>query len=164
MIVGIDPGIQGAAAVLCPESAAGPAYIAEAIDLPTYWEADRKRRMIDGPRLYRWLNKIDASLIVIEQVGPMPADGRIAAFRFGMAVGIIHTVCRMTDIEIEYVTPQVWKDYFQLLKADKDASRRKALKLFPGAEPMLTYKMHHNRAEAMLIARWATRPVIGRDW
>ena len=162
MIIGIDPGVSGAAAALCPAREGTPPYIYEAIDLPT--RSDGMRRRLDPSQLASWIYDIKPSRIIIEAVGPMPSDGRVAAFRFGEAVGTIHTICRMMKIEPELVSPLVWKGYYLLIQADKEASRRKALRLFPAAHRMLDRKKDHNRAEAMLIARWAARPLIGRDW
>jgi crossover junction endodeoxyribonuclease RuvC len=162
VIVGIDPGISGAAAALYPATKDHPSSICEAIDLPT--RQDGRRRRIDELRLADWIRQINPSRIVIEAVGPMPSDGRIAAFRFGMSVGVIHTVCHMLGFEPELVQPLVWKSYYLLLDSDKEASRKKALRILPSARPFLPYKKDHNRAEAILIARWADRPPIGRDW
>jgi hypothetical protein len=162
VIIGIDPGVSGAAAALSPATKDYPSSILEAIDLPT--RSDGRRRQIDAQRLALWVEQINPARIIIEAVGPMPSDGVLAAFRFGMAVGTIHAVCRLMDIEPELVSPQEWKSYYLLLHSDKEASRKKALRLFPTARSLLGYKKDHNRAEAMLIARWADRPPIGRDW
>ena len=58
---------------------------------------------------------------------------------------------------VQYVPPATWKKHFGLLKQDKGASLELARKLFP--EAPLSRKKDHNRAEALLIARygWATR-------
>ena len=159
VIVGVDPGLSGAAAALRTDD---PVRIVEAIDLPT--RVVGLRRRLDVSQLASWISEMKPSRIIIEAVGPMPSDGRVAAFRFGEAVGTIHTICRMISVEPELVSPLVWKGYYLLVQADKEASRRKALKLFPAARFMLDRKKDHNRAEAMLIARWGARPLIGRDW
>ena len=49
---------------------------------------------------------------------------------------------------------QRWKKYFGLVKTDKEASRQKALELFPAAARFLSLKKHHGRAEAILIAHY----------
>ena len=151
---------SGAAAALCPAREGTPPYIYEAIDLPTRSDGMRRRRSVAVGELdirYQALSHYHRS------VGPIPSDGRVAAFRFGEAVGTIHTICRMMKIEPELVSPLVWKGYYLLIQADKEASRRKALRLFRQPTDAGSQE-DHNRAEAMLIARWAARPLIGRDW
>lgn len=157
MIVGIDPGISGGAAAL-----SGCTFI-DVIDLPTIKAG--KKREIDVIRLYRWLYHIKPHRIVLENVHSMPRDGVVAAFGFGVSVGMIKAMCRMwTDTAVEYVEPIVWKEYFDLIGGDKEASRLRALQIFPEAADFLERKRDHQRAEAMLIAAWAVRPPIGRDW
>lgn len=55
------------------------------------------------------------------------------------------------------VTPQAWKKMFGLLGKDKEASRLKAIELFPHYEQFLSRKKDHDRAEAILIAEYARR-------
>jgi Holliday junction resolvasome RuvABC endonuclease subunit len=159
MLIGVDPGINGAAAALCPKRG-----IVDAIDLPTI--DDGKRREVDPWKLGQWMTVWHPKRIVIENVHSMPREGVVSAFRFGMAVGAIRTVARvLLRAEPEYVEPMVWKAYFKLIGGDKEASRQLAMTLFPNpGYHLLTRKKDHQRAEAMLIAWWAVRPPIGRNW
>lgn len=156
MIVGIDPGIRGAAAALNGDS------FVDVIDLPTIQVG--KRAEIDTTKFYRWLNKVRPRKIVIEHVHSMPREGAVGAFRFGVAVGMLRALSQVTVHEVEMVEPHVWKRYFDLLHADKDESRQLAIVLWPEHAGELKRMMDHQRAEAMLIARWGLRPPIGRDW
>ena len=51
-----------------------------------------------------------------------------------------------------YHSPSVWKRRYGLLGRPKDASRTRALELFPAAAGWLTRKLDHGRAEALLLA------------
>jgi len=65
---------------------------------------------------------------------------------------------------VELVKPALWREYFDLLGRDKEASRMLAQRLFPAMSDKLTRQMDHNRAEAMLIAWFGARPPIGKNW
>lgn len=157
MIVAVDPGITGSAAALCPKRG-----FVDVIDLPT--SPAGKRREIDVIVFHRWLNRVRPHRIVMENVHSMPNQGVSSTFSFGVAVGMLKGMCLLwTGRGLELVEPQVWKAYFQL-GPDKEESRQLALKLFPETAHYLARKLDHNRAEAELIAWWAVRPPVGRNW
>ncbi len=170
MIVGIDVGINGAAAAFCPADTEGPEFISDAIDLPTM--PDGTKNQIHELSLCRWLQAVGATHAVIENVRAMPSIpgndavrrsmGAASAFRFGVAAGQLRAVVRMFGIEPEFVEPSVWKRHFRLKGPDKEQSRQLALELWPLSGYLLRRKMDHQRAEAMLIAKWGARPIIGR--
>ena len=158
MIVGIDPGIKGAAAVIDNDG-----KMADVIDLPIRATCDRPE--IDVVALSHWLRRqVKPRRIIIEDVHSMPHDGHVGAFRFGVSVGMIRAICKLVTENVELVAPPVWKEYFDLFGQDKEASRLLAIRLFPGMFDKLKRKMDHNRAEAMLIAFWSVRPPIGKNW
>ena len=158
IIIAIDPGIDGAAAAL--DDSCG--LFQDVIDLPT--RVVGKRREIDVRLLSAWIYHLMPRRIVIEEAHSMPRDGRVGSFRFGVTYGMIKAVSVMSSGEIEFVAPQTWKAYFQLISEDKAASRGLALRLWPDQEHVLTRVKDHNRAEAMLVAWWSIRPPIGRNW
>ena len=159
MIVGIDPGINGAAAVIDNKG-----HMANVVDIPTV-KVNGDRREVDAKELFEWLRwQIKPQRIVIEDVHSMPHDGHVGAFRFGVAIGMIRAMCMRVTPNVEMVAPAVWKEYFDLLGQDKEASRYMAMRLFPDMLNRLARKMDHGRAEAMLIAWWGARPPIGRNW
>ena len=164
MIIAIDPGISGAAAAL---SKGG---FVDVIDLPTVGEG--KRRMIYVRSFWCWVGDLSPKRIVMENVHAMPKQGVSGVFRFGVAVGILQAICvTWMGHDVELVEPAVWKQYFQLPGKDKEAARQMAIRLFSthadgtqNARGVLTRKKDHQRAEAMLIAWWAMRPPVGRNW
>jgi crossover junction endodeoxyribonuclease RuvC len=157
VIVGIDPGIKGAAAAISVRG-----NVVDVIDLPT--RAAGKRREVDPPALLRWMRYVKPHRIIIENVHSMPKEGVVSAFRFGVAVGMIRAISYSIITDVELVDPAVWKAYFDLLGLDKEASRQLALSIFPDWASLLTRKMDHQRAESLLIAKWGIRPIIGRNW
>lgn len=171
VIVGIDVGINGAAAALCPADHEGPEFITDAIDLPTMPDGETKNQ-IDERKLADWLELVGANYVVIENVRAMPSIpglggdrrsmGAASAFRFGVAAGQIRATVRVLGITPVFVEPSSWKRHFALKGPDKEQSRQLALTLFPASSYLLKRKKDHQRAEAMLIAKWGVRPIIGR--
>lgn len=172
IIVGIDPGLTGAAAALQTADHEGPEFISDAIDLPNI--EDGSKNQIDDFKFQAWLRLIGPHRVVIENVQPMPsipgkggirrAMGVASSFRFGLAVGQLRASVRALGIDPEFCHPQTWSAYFDL-KGDgkKEQSRQLALTFWPHAERLLRRKMDHGRAEAMLLAKWGARPLIGKN-
>ena len=136
--------------------------VIDVIDLPTITVG--KRDEIDTTKFYKWLHVVKPRRIIIEQVHSMPREGAVGAFRFGVAVGMLRALSQVFVHEVEMVEPHVWKRYFDLLHTEKDGSRQLALALWPEHAGELKRIKDHQRAEAMLIARWGLRPPVGRDW
>ena len=173
IIIGVDPGICGAAAALQPADDDGDEFIIDAIDLPTM--EDGSNRQIDEKKFAEWLFLVTRgkrARAIIENVRAMPSIpgvggvrrtmGAASSFRFGLAAGQLRSTIRMAGFPLEFVESQVWKRWFELKGADKEASRELALKLWPMSAYLLQRKKDHQRAEAMLIAKYGNRPLIGR--
>lgn len=108
--------------------------------------------------------------IVVEAVNSMPragppqpcpvckkdrkALGSSSVFSMGDSTGVIRGVLAALGCSIEWVSPNTWKRHFQLPggRESKEVARAHAIRLFPAAD--LARKKDHNRAEAILIARW----------
>jgi crossover junction endodeoxyribonuclease RuvC len=152
-IIGIDPGLDGAVAVL-------HGLEQTVVDLPTMAAGKGKgtsKRKLNGAALAEILRLFGPDCMVfIEAVSAMPRQqihkiGVATAFSFGRTVGCIEGVCQALWLPIEFVTPGTWKKYFGL-PADKEVARAKAIEFYPGME--LHLKKHHGRAESLLIARY----------
>jgi hypothetical protein len=173
--VGIDPGLSGAFAALVGADSEGPEFISDAIDMPTM--PDGSKNQVDDFAVGKWLRMIRPNQVIIENVRAMPAKGRDAegnetrrsmgtasSFRFGLVVGQVRaTVRSVLGIEPELVEPGSWKRYFALT-ANKEEARQLALKLWPMSEYLLRRKKDQGRAEAMLLAKWGARPLIGKNF
>jgi crossover junction endodeoxyribonuclease RuvC len=68
-----------------------------------------------------------------------------------LTAGIIEGVVSAKHYPMELVRPLDWKKAFGLSKS-KDLARSRAIRLYPEA-PLALVK-HHNRAEALLIAKY----------
>lgn len=167
-ILAIDPGIAGAVAVLTESGA-----FIEAVDMPTVLaNKSSSKQMVDAYGLASFVRKhvLEANgdiVALIENVQPMPSIGRgkdadsderrsmgaASAFAFGKSCGIPLGMIAYAGLSVEFVAPARWKKAFGLGR-EKDQSRELALRLWPTATDVLKRKKDHNRADALLIARW----------
>lgn len=152
VFIGIDPGLTGAIAVIADGD------LCDVIDMPTVGRGKAGRQTVNSAALAGHLREClsrhsGASVqAVVEDVAARPKQGVSSMFRFGHSCGIVSGVLGAMRIPVEYVSPQRWKRAFGLLGAHKDASRGKAIDMYPSAP--LSLKKHHGRAEAILLARW----------
>ena len=58
------------------------------------------------------------------------------------------------NLPMYFVSPAKWKKYFNLIKSEKDASRTKAIEIFPYFSANLSKKKDSNKADAILIASY----------
>lgn len=148
--LGIDPGINGAWAVI---DSIG--QIVAAGDLPT--AGDSTQRMVSAALFGAIVRQYGPRVAVIERVGARPGEGGTSLFRFGRACGILEGVVASRGIPLAFVTPGVWKRHFNL-STDKEASRQRAIETWPShAADFFPRKKDHQRAEAALLALWRVR-------
>jgi len=147
--IGIDPGLSGAIAAISPIGI-------NFIDCPTIKVNGKTKPnptlMASELKQLVTLN----SIIIIENVHSMPGQGVSSMFSFGMGYGVWLGIVAALNIPVEFVSPQCWKKYYGL-GTDKEASRVKALQLFPNEANNLKLKTHHGRAEALLLAEYLRR-------
>ena len=91
-------------------------------------------------------------LDVIEKVSAMPGQGVTSMFNFGQSFGILKGICSAMQLPLYYVRPAKWKKYFGLINSEKDASRTRAIEMFPNFSSQLSKKKDSNKADAILIA------------
>ena len=82
----------------------------------------------------------------------MPGQGVTSMFNFGQSFGVIKGVCSAMQLPMYFVRPAKWKKYFNLIKTEKEASRTKAIEIFPQISSKLSKKKDNNKADAILIA------------
>lgn len=160
IITGIDPGLSGAACIFDADNL----KVLNLLDMPT--EAWGAKRHIDVRRLMRWVWGQKADTCALERVQAMPAKpdakgkrrgmGSASSFRFGMCFGEVRGAMIAAGLSVIDVPPKQWKDLFELNLLDKDEARLLAIKLHPEAAGELQRKKDQGRAEAILIARWAS--------
>ncbi|MFK0570598.1 hypothetical protein [Endozoicomonas sp.] len=103
--------------------------------------------------LRHWQEQADhIAMVYLEQVHAMPKQGVTSMFNMGRSFGAIEGVISTINLPLTYITPVTWKRRARLIGKEKDVSRTRALELYPAAP--LTRKKDHNRADAILIARY----------
>lgn len=145
-ILGVDPGLEGAAAIL--EPMADPVVF----DLETVGTGTK--RCLDEHAFFHRLGQHSIDHAYIEYVSAMPGWGSGGSFRFGMSFGTLRAIVSLRGIPYTLVTPVKWKKHFNLPGKDKEASRQRALQLYPQISEKLVLKKHHQRAEALLLATY----------
>ena len=105
--------------------------------MPTMAEGKKNKRQVNGSQIYNEIsdriNKISNQNIrvIIEQVSAMPGQGVTSMFNFGQSFGILKGICSGMQLPMYFVRPAKWKKYFSLINSEKDASRTKAIEMFP---------------------------------
>jgi crossover junction endodeoxyribonuclease RuvC len=92
--------------------------------------------------------------IYVELVGAMPGQGVSSMFNFGHSCGTIMGVIGAWGIPHTMVSPQVWKKRAGLIGKDKDASRARAIQLWPAWRDLDKKGNGQALADAALIARY----------
>ena len=151
LIIGIDPGISGSICFF------EDGKIIEVIEMPVMTEGKKNKKQVNGAQinnefLKRIHNKDDDIRVVIEQVSAMPGQGVTSMFNFGQSFGILKGICSAMQLPMFFVRPAKWKKYFNLINSQKDASRTKAIEIFPYFSRQLSKKKDSNKADAILIS------------
>ena len=153
LIIGIDPGISGSICFF------EDGKILEVIEMPVMTDGKKNKKQVNGAQIYneflKRINKNDDQIrVVIEQVSAMPGQGVTSMFNFGQTFGAIKGVCAALELPIFFVRPSKWKKYFELINSSKDASRTKAIEMYPKLSNQLAKKKDVNKSDAILIARF----------
>ena len=152
LIIGIDPGISGSICFF------KDGKILDVIEMPTMTEGKKNKKQVNGSQIYneifKWVNKLETSdiRVIVEQVSAMPGQGVTSMFNFGQSFGILKGICSAMQLPIYFVRPAKWKKYFNLINSEKDASRARAIEIFPYFSSQLSKKKDANKADAILIA------------
>ena len=152
LIIGIDPGISGSICFF------QKGKILDVIETPTMTDGKKNKRQVNGSQIFNEIskrientNKQDIR-VIIEQVSAMPGQGVTSMFNFGQSFGILKGICSAMQLPMYFVRPAKWKKYFNLINSEKDASRTKAIEIFPYFSSQLSKKKDSNKADAILIA------------
>ena len=152
IIFGIDPGVSGAISILENKK------VIDIFDMPTMIDGKKNKRQVNGSQVTNIikdkLNLNKETIVVVEHVNAMPGQGVTSMFNFGQSFGVIKGVCSALSLPIYFVRPTKWKKHFNLINSNKDASRTKAIEIYPEISSQLSRKKDSNRADAILIARY----------
>ena len=160
-IIGIDPGLNGAIAVLQNNK------IIEIHDIPVMTDGKKNKRQLNSAQLVKLLkdNFQDETdtVVIVEQVNAMPGQGVTSMFNFGQTFGAIKGICAALNLPIFFVRPAKWKKHFDLINSSKDASRTKAIEMYPSISDQLSKKKDVNKSDAILIARFYSETRFKED-
>ena len=138
-IIGIDPGLSGAIAILEDRK------VLEIFDMPVMAEGKKNKRQLNSAQLVNIIKSnfedVDNTAVVVEQVNAMPGQGVTSMFNFGQTFGAIKG-------------PSKWKKHYELIKSSKDSSRTKVIEMYPSLANQLSKKKDVNKSDAILIARF----------
>ena len=152
LIIGIDPGISGSICFF------QDGIIIDVVEMPTMTEGKKNKKQVNGSQIFNEISdrikKLDKKdiKVIIEQVSAMPGQGVTSMFNFGQSFGILKGICSAMQLPMYFVRPAKWKKYFNLINSEKDASRTKAIEIFPYFSVHLSKKKDSNKADAILIA------------
>ena len=152
LIIGIDPGITGSICFF------EKGKIIDVVEMPNMTEGKKNKKQVNGAQIYYEISlrikdlKKEEIKVVIEQVSAMPGQGVTSMFNFGQSFGILKGICSAMQLPMYFVRPTKWKKYFNLINSEKDASRTKAIEVFPYFSSQLSRKKDSNKADAILIA------------
>lgn len=161
-VVGIDPGVSGAVAVVTGVDKAA------VYDVPVV----KGRRGGEGHSYYDLQGMLEllaecaagATVCVVECCQPRPGISRVATFSLAYSYGCWLMACTALELPLESVRPQVWKRYMLPggvgASASKELARIRAAELFPSLRHMLTKKKDDGRADALLLAEYGRRRLI----
>tara|TARA_B110000211_G_scaffold144600_1_gene165009 strand:- start:145 stop:480 length:336 start_codon:yes stop_codon:yes gene_type:complete len=97
-IIGIDPGLSGAIAILEDNK------VIELFDMPVMSDGKKNKRQLNSAHLVKLIrdNIKDSQDItmVVEQVNAMPGQGVTSMFNFGQTFGAIKGICAALGLPI----------------------------------------------------------------
>lgn len=154
-IVGVDPGLTGA---LCLYNTEKELIFIEdmpvvdgRIDAHAFWKI-----------FVRWSQKRVVDLAAVEVQQAFPKQGVSSSFRTGMNYGIILGVLAAHFIPVVFPSPSKWTADLKVGR-DKDKHRRLVMETWPRSAGLFARKKDDGRADAALIARWASlQPAMTR--
>ena len=126
--------------------------------MPTMTEGKKNKKQVNGSQIFNEISEKTKKIekknikVVIEHVSAMPGQGVTSMFNFGQSFGILKGICSAMQLPVYFVRPAKWKKYFNLINSEKDASRTRAIEIFPYFSTQLSRKKDSNKADAILIA------------
>ena len=102
-IIGIDPGLSGAIAVLENNK------VLNIFDMPVMSEGKKNKRQLNSALLVNLIKENignnEEIAVVVEQVDAMPGQGVTSMFNFGQSFGILKGICSAMQLPMYFVRP-----------------------------------------------------------
>lgn len=157
-VIGIDPDLSGALAVVKSDDSSCSAQVFDSPHLivPV---GKRLRKRLDARSIVEMVRSLEAPLgstAYIEQSIPFPQDGKQGWWSGGFGYGLWIGILVSSGFSVVPVPSILWKNVFGIAggRFSKDDSRRVASLLFPSLDDQLKRKKDHGRADALLIAAY----------
>jgi crossover junction endodeoxyribonuclease RuvC len=152
LLIGIDPGLSGAIAVV------GDGRIA-CRDMPTL-EMNGKRRVCphalrDALQAIRHEGH-SVEMVILEHVQGVQGTGATSAFTFGRSFGVVEGVLAGLFLRHTLVRPQSWTKALGVSR-DKGSHRAAASRLWPQHADLFARVKDDGRADAALLCHWYMR-------
>ena len=159
-VLGVDPGLDGALALVVFDTTTHRVVSTDILDMPTHTvamaRATHKRRTIALAALVDAIRVLAPDAAYVERVGPGPRNGAVQSFAFGYAFGALLGILASASVPVKLILPQVWRPRVGLnVGQGKAASIKRAIELHPLQAGQFTRQKDDGRAEAVLIARAA---------
>lgn len=156
MILGIDPGVRGGAALITESGVV--------VKTLAFKNTPKERELFESLKRLVSLAAYEP-YVLIEKVGYMPGDGGMGAFTFGSVFGLLRGVLLGLGCELHYVYPQMWQSSLCCLsRGNKNVTKNRAIELFPTYHNSLSednkkkrIAITHDIADALLIAEYGRR-------
>lgn len=162
MIIGIDPGLDGAITFMDGNK------IIHYLDIPTL--SDGKRRMVDllyiKSLIITHTDKIrksdalvfDSVKVIIEKAQSMPKNGATGMFNYGVSYGMLLGLCAGLGIAVMPVHPATWKKVMlKDMPKGKESSIIRVRELYPNL--LLPRKKDHHIADSILLGLYGSKYV-----
>jgi len=164
-IIGIDPGLKGAIALLNEDGT-----VHDVIDTPTVVLAKgkKKKNIYDLATLKKISSVWEEDWIMyMEKMQSMPPGFRVqASFGLGYCQGLFEGIIISLGCKYELVISKTWQKHFGITGAKgnkKVQSYMIASKLFPQVELVTPRgRKLDGRSDALLIAEWGRRHMQGQ--
>lgn len=124
---------------------------------------EHAKRRVDVIAVMQWIRRHSPDHAIVERAQAMPEQGSSSGFNYGRAVGALEACVVGLLIPHTVVEARAWKHANGLIKTDKEASRQRAIQLFPGGHEFFARRMDHNRAEASLLAWYGLQLLRGQN-
>lgn len=159
VIVGIDPGLRGAVAVIDDVRKLHSVYDCPILGSRTKTGGYNERAM------WTLLEELAPGMVVIERQQTMPKQGIASSGKTMYGFGLWVMAIVATGVPYYIVQAQAWKKFMLagLDRSDKNVSRMVALRCFPALADKLARVGDDGRAEALLIAEYGRRTLQGKE-
>src|SRR5262249_34516966 len=114
-ILGCDPGIHGALAIVTINDGATPQLV-DILDGPV--SGAGAKESVNTVLVWDWLAHHNPDHALIERAGSMPKQGVASTFKYARAVGSLETVIACHNIPYSIIEPATWKKFHHLRGGD----------------------------------------------